>query len=484
MSNRGKRKDRRGQKNTSSLAQHVRVGKTLKPPMLARLELTPSNWHEEFPEIIWFGLLVGNGPREQVLELIRTIAGHLGKHSSGFNGDITLSGLSAAPSETRSELISIITAAEPARVLLAPLLLFPDLPGRGSWEAGLPAIPERDAWQLLSSAVSKMLFHQTQESTDCQWALMLGRMAAGTLHVPPELAKEIAFYPHLGDQRHVRPMIRSMRLGVGASLGGAGNWSPLFWVECLKRTGCQPLPEELTGGSPKPGTTLDRLRSVRGALVQHCRSTVVTTSIDAKHDTAFGMALYVLALLEEMVQSLAGATTIWARNSLRTILECSITLDYLARKNDPALWRSHRVFGAGQAKLTRLKLDEIPKEPDSVPGEMVDRLANEDVWQEFLNIELGHWANSNLRTLAEEAGRKDAYDTFYSWTSMFTHGHWGAIRATVFDTCRNPLHRLHRIPRSTPRPMSDTVSDAAALVDQVLSTVASLFPPLAARVSI
>jgi hypothetical protein len=43
---------------------------------------------------------------------------------------------------------------------------------------------------------------------------------------------------------------------------------------------------------------------------------------------------------------------------LRTVLECYVTLAYLMKKNDEALWRSFRVYGAGQGKLAFLKIDE------------------------------------------------------------------------------------------------------------------------------
>src|SRR5215208_8280936 len=63
---------------------------------------------------------------------------------------------------------------------------------------------------------------------------------------------------------------------------------------------------------------------------------------------------------------------------------------------------------------------------------------------------------------------KDEYDRYYGWASAFSHGHWGAVRDSVLQTCQNPLHRLHRIPRATRRTLEDDVHDACRLVDQVL----------------
>lgn len=91
--------------------------------------------------------------------------------------------------------------------------------------------------------------------------------------------------------------------------------------------------------------------------------------------------------------------------------------------------------------------------------------------------------------MSEDAGVKDFYDRYYAWryyawTSTFSHGHWGALRDTVFDTCGNPLHRLHRIPRATPRPLPDVVPDAALCLDRILEAVSQCYPDFPSRVSL
>ena len=82
------------------------------------------------------------------------------------------------------------------------------------------------------------------------------------------------------------------------------------------------------------------------------------------------------------------------------------------------------------------------------------------------------------------AGVKDDYDRFYSWTSIYSHGHWAAIRATVFDTCGNPLHRFHRIPRSTVRSQGDVLADSVVLVDKLLELVDRAYPTFASRAAV
>jgi hypothetical protein len=106
------------------------------------------------------------------------------------------------------------------------------------------------------------------------------------------------------------------------------------------------------------------------------------------------------------------------------------------------------------------------------------------MWEEFQPIELGHWDKKDLRTLSESIGLKGEYDRFYSWTSSYSHGHWGAIRESVFDTCMNPLHRLHRIPRPKAKALPDVVPDACFYVDKILEVLDKLYPHFAGRVTV
>jgi hypothetical protein len=163
-------------------------------------------------------------------------------------------------------------------------------------------------------------------------------------------------------------------------------------------------------------------------------------------------------------------------------LECYVNLAYLAEKDSPQLWSSFRVYGAGQAKLAFLKISESEERPSFVTSEALESLANEDMYQEYLSIDLGHWEKSNLRRLSDEAGVKDEYDRYYPWTSTYSHGHWAAVRDSVFDVCGNPLHRLHRIPRPAARLLDDVVDDACKLVDRILGIVENCYPGLRVQV--
>jgi hypothetical protein len=156
-------------------------------------------------------------------------------------------------------------------------------------------------------------------------------------------------------------------------------------------------------------------------------------------------------------------------------------LAYLVKKRDEQLWAAYRSYGGGQAKLAFLKLIEADDLPRYVDLEALKELANEDLWQEYLDIDLGHWANKDLRRLSEEVGVKPVYDKYYGWPSSFVHAQWGAVRSTVFATCLNPLHRLHRVPRPPRDDFEDLSWDAVVLGNLLLEAVNDAYSGLTVR---
>jgi hypothetical protein len=469
----------------TTLVKHTRLGSKLLPPMAQLPKLNPSSWKDErMPEMLWAALLFTQLPREMVFTKIHKLANFIHQFHETDNPpfNLTLSGINQFQREHQVDFLRILIDSEEYKKALSPLLLFDSLPGREIWNKYLNN--QNLDWEPLMIAVANSLDHQSQVSTDCRWVRLVSVIAAGKLMLPSlEMVKEIADYPNRGDQRKVRPTIRATEIAL-VDLFEINNsvWPSQFWAECLEKTDCFLLtkPNQVTF---QPGTTVEKIRSVYSKLLQHCLETRVTTAIDAKHETVFGIAFYSLKLLVELMQ-INASQTISAQLVLRTMVECFITLAYLSKKDDEKLWKSYRVFGAGQAKLTYLKLETSEDIPNYVDIETLKELANEDLWEEFLPIELGHWDNANLRKLSEEAGVKEIYDRYYSWTSSYLHGHWGPIRDTIYDTCGNPLHRLHRIPGNQQQLLPDVLPDACMIIDRILETVSNCYPSFAVRVNL
>ena len=484
-----KPKKQKKQSVFTPITKHSRKGKVLIPPMLGIPNVNFSSWvNDRLPEMVWAALLLTNDNivRNEALDVFRQVGKFVSKNSdNGILPEITITGLSKFPGDKLLELLVSITAKEKQRKALLPLLLFDSLPAKEIWVRALSSENEEIHWEPLAHAVAKTLDHQSQEATDCRWLRVYCMMLGGKLKLPSEeLIKEIYYYPNYGDMRKVRPSIRASEGAFNMLEEKHDNWPISFWKECYEKTPCIPLnikPNYRFKSDTKK--ILQILADIYTNLVDHSFNTSKQTDINPRHDTIFGTAFFTLLLLRELLKA-DNRISISGRLILRTIVECYITLFYLIKKDDEELWKSYRVFGTGQAKLSWLKYDDMEKKPEFIDLDMLKNFANEDMWLEYVQINLGHWEKSNLRKMSEDCGVKDVYDKYYSWTSTYTHGHWGAIRETAFDTCGNPLHRLHRIPSLKAPNHPDVVPDALQLINEMMNKVSDYYPDFKCRFDI
>ena len=468
----------------SSLEDHTRVGSKLLPPLAQIPNFHSGSWiGQRIPEVIWAGLLFSNLHRGAVIGKVRELGAYMSQvRGKDFQAsDIYLSGLSELPLSIQEDTVELLTTPDDFATALSPLLLFDSLPAKDVWKKHLKGYaPE---WGSLAIAVARLLDHQSQESTDCRWATMYCMLIAGRLSFvagAEESAREIHDYPLYGDPALVRPTIRASEGALAASLQWKSAWQNSFWKECLEKTGCFPL-QERNDAAAEPPTSIEKINLAYSQSKNLFMQTMLTSGVDSKHEAVFGFIFYSLGLLAELMRMNA-SQAVSARLVLRTLLECYINLAYLVKKDDEELWKLYRVFGAGQAKLSYLKLETSNDSPNYVTIDMLKALANEDVWEEFLPIELGHWANSDLRKMSEEAGLKEMYDRYYSWTSSYAHGHWGPIRDAAYEICGNPLHRLHRIPSEHFRLLPNVLPDACAIVDRILHVAGQCYPEIQLRI--
>lgn len=482
--------------NTSSLRQHRRIGKTLLPPFLTipGPGFTHVSWtNDRLPEMLWACLVISVIPRNHALDIFRTIAAIGLKYrdnEASAQWRLYHSDLLMLPEEILIQLVQIVTKHPLGCACLRPLLLLDKLPGKERWELLLNTEPQEGDWQTLGNAVLVTLDHQSQESTDIRWLCILFKMALGQFHFAEamkERVDEIVHYPNLGDMRSVRPSIRAMEISF-AMPGGVKKaqtvWASDFWAECFSRTACVPaeIPRSL-GKQHNIRKSIEALQETHHHLINHWFETAATSDIDARHDTAFGFCFYGIAILLEMLVG-ENAFGITGRVLLRTLVEIRITLAYLKRKDDLALWTKFRSFGVGQAKLALLKLDDIHNQPKFATPDVLERLSNEDYYQEFVAIDLGHWCDLDLRKMAEESNMKSDYDRFYGWSSSFVHGHWSALRDACMMHCFNPLHRLHRIPLPSHRILESAAWDGVELLNAMLSDLSTIYPTFEKRIGL
>jgi Family of unknown function (DUF5677) len=483
-----KGKKKKAEKSYSGIDAHKREKKSLIPPLMAIPGVVLQSWvNERLPEMLWAALLISRLGREHALERFRTAAALVPNLPIKERMiEPTLSGLASLDGKILRRFLSVVCTDSESKNALRPLLLLDELPAKQVWAITIGLTPVPEDWESLKMAVLAVLDHQSQEATDCRWLRVLFHVLSGKFHLPTkEHVREILNYPAFGLQQKVRPTIRSMEGILDQFSKSASNWPASFWKQCLRDTPCDARHTLEAESLPLIATTGRRLREVREALARHERACLDTTGVDAKHDATFGFGGYALAILDELI-SAGNSTAIIGRIGLRTLLECYVTFLHLKCRDDSVLWMAYRQYGSGQAKLAFLKLTNASATavPSYINPEILQQLANEDRWLEFVSIDLGHWAATDLRKLSEDSGVKPDYDRLYPWTSAFTHGNWAAVRNSCFDLCINPLHRLHRRLRSNTADLGDVVPEACELVDKILDTVDSLYPGFTQRVTL
>jgi hypothetical protein len=364
------------------------------------------------------------------------------------------------------------------------MMVFDELPGEDRWEALLGAPKEGD-WEVIYRAVAFAYDHQSERATDVRWMRGMTEINKGRVHFAPHLEKLVEGmlnYSEREDFREVGSRIRAFEMITRGlpEKRDPSPWLAQFWSEAFHRTECIPSnPDE--GVGPRDEKSLaDSLEKAGLALLEHYMASITTTAVDARHECAFGIVFYILHLTYFALWSAVGMS-IQGRLCLRTIVEAYIILVYLGKKDDPTIWMQYRNYGSSQAKLAFLKFKEEDA-PDFVTKQLLETLANSDVWMEYQNIKLGAWADKNLRKMAEEAGIKDFYDKYYDALSGYTHGNWSAVTHSVFGTCMNPLHRFHRIPFPPRFFKEDSSADMVKIVNLALEQIAMLYPPFKQRV--
>lgn len=481
-------------KNETDLNKYKKEGKVLKPPF-AQIQISTSSWiNQRMPDLLWTILIVSQLDREKALDFFRYSMRHIEGKKNLY--DITLSGIGNFPEKECGAFIKHLLNYERAPIpyILKPMLLYEKLPALQYWKEAINQQPDPNKdWKIISEALKKCLWHQSQEATDCRWVKVLAEVVSGNLIINPESIRKILLYPTEGDQREVRPMIRATEIVPRNET--ASLWPMHFWNESFEKTQC--IPEQAANREIEIRHTnlqqelehtrknyLDETIKARHALIDHFFETISTTAIDARHQGVFGLALFGLETSIENNFYRTGLS-VNGRVMLRVLFETYITLAYLIKKEkeQPKVWDDYRSHGSGQANLIYRKFEENNYASSTVDKETIERIANEDKWVEFVPINLGHWDSSDLRKLSEYVGEKQLYDQYYAYTSGFVHGSWAAVRESVFQKCFNPLHRLHLLPTFDLPLMSSVTKDMMDLTNKLLSLVGVAYPSFDIQIS-
>ncbi|MBB3308356.1 hypothetical protein FHT78_000085 [Rhizobium sp. BK196] len=461
----------------------------------------PASWIDEcVPNILWAVLVVSSIDRMEYLDVFRRLIENCFENLPKRKElHITHNFLSVASEDEFDVMMKPILADKRLHETLSTLLAIETLPDRKHWERHLKLGDKGAALRQLAAAIADVFDHQSEKSTDIRWLKTLYVVCCRdqlTFDISlKDKIKEIVDFPNFGQQEQVRPSIRALELGlrqIEFQLEDAEkHWpagrqkmaiynSEAFWQQMFNDAPCLVL-SEYPSQETAPADVLEEISRLADVVSDHYMKTITTTKADPRHEAAFGLALYAIQLA--LISGSLGHSQTDGRVTLRTIVETFILLRYLTQEDNETLWLQYRKYGAGQTKLAFLKYMKQENLPDFIDLAELHRIANEDRWMEFQDIDLGHWAGANLRKMAELAAVKDVYDKYYDWTSGFVHGQWASTRSTVFVNCLNPLHRYHVVPSSSVLQMPSVLPDACKLINRMIDDLNSLYPTLKMRLS-
>lgn len=486
MANRAKRGQ--GQKR---LAQMPRKNGVLQSSLSSFPGMTLSSWRDErLPDILWAALLTANLGRETYLQTFREVSNRCEALSS--NAWVGMGHTNFAKlSDVEFDFLIEPLKSENLLSHLRPLNLFKDLPDRSHWQRHVEGWEHQDFddYNSVVKAIGLNSWHQSETATDIRWLKVVSMISGGKMHFASGMAKqaeEILGFPNVGDMRSVRPSIRAAEQSFSVMSDTTDHGSPMpwvnsFWKQCKLETACyraeprRPTRVNLDG-------LFENIVDVYRSVEDHFHRQESFDAVDSRLDAVFGLTLYALSMMLNLV---AGNSyrRVEGRLMLRSLSEGYITLAYLLHVDATKVWNQYRNYGQGQAKLSYLKsIDFSQKDKANFFSESdLEELANEDKWEEFVDIDLGSWSNKSIRSMSEDAGVKDLYDKFFTWPSGYIHGHWSAVRDTVYDLCMNPLHRLHRIPAIPRANMNDCAEDASKLVNLTLDLLNEAYPSFKPR---
>ena len=151
---------------------------------------------------------------------------------------------------------------------------------------------------------------------------------------------------------------------------------------------------------------------------------------------------------------------------LRAMIDVYINFAWILK--DPSE-RSERfvLYGLGQQKLQlehrrkQLTKEGIEVESDPVVKATEDWI-NSQRYEFLVDVDVGHWAGLNVRSMAEEADCMDLYNFSYAPFSAGVHSTWPHLCRLNLTVCKNPLHKFHRVPTIDEYPSDIGFLDTAA----------------------
>lgn len=179
--------------------------------------------------------------------------------------------------------------------------------------------------------------------------------------------------------------------------------------------------------------------------------------IDPIHSETFSVIGALLARQVTLSIQLARSPATWNGHAaplfLRSQTDLHITVAWILGDLIKRA-RMYVLHGLGEEKLIIEQYKkEISDDPETPNLELIKQLiAVKSDWlssqrhEWLVEVNLGHWAQLDTRTMAKEADCESLYKFAYKPFSHVAHNMWPHVSIYNSKQCENPLHRYHLIP--------------------------------------
>jgi hypothetical protein len=440
-----------------------------------RFPLEEISWHRDMlPDFLWLALMLGRRSDWQAARSALDVVDRFVPEGPRF-ADGRLSMFALVPEDERERVRMALRTEAPHALPDAfghALGLYPSCPARWLYEDWLK---HQEPNPEIGVALMRSLIEDNRDKSGVRETRL--RMAAisravirGKLQDPDILEMGPKYPARLSssEQNRFEAQMRASWMsfvGMESVKYPPNEWPGDFWRRSRQLAPCrvrsereeQEMPKEEDG--PLDAEPLMQLSEMR-AIVDACDALgkgLRATQLEVLRDPAadepnavlFGLASRMYRLLYTFIERPSAWAPDTASLHLRPIVDARILVGWLITRDDPEIFAAYREHGLGRLKLVRehIKAD-LGEDLDDSALEMLDYLdarvnLERDEW--FQPVNLGSFADVDVRKMAMEAGLKREYDLTYAPLSSENHGEWPTVRDDDTLLCEEPLHGDHRV---------------------------------------
>lgn len=401
------------------------------------------------PEYLWIGMILDKLGRDNGIKKIMDIFLKLHQIAPSLT-TVRISQILSLDKEIQRIFFQYITelGVQEALVPLTILFTYSNYPVFTEFFYN-PTHTIDNRLEILLNAMQKIMDHQSNESTDIRYLVLIFYLIVGKLKLLREELDLILMYPSTSHEseimRKIRPSIRATEMVILYNEKLCSEFLQNFWRNISMMSECDAFPITF----PKETRPLLNYMKNLYEIFSYLNNLFISCSpLDEKMNVLLGIATYSYKRLKEIYDHNL-FNSISGRGGIRALIENYIMMKYLVKNeaDHDNIWQDYQLYGIGCYKLvlSRYREKDFPI-ASHCNIKYIEALVNEFTNEEYINMDTKYFDKQNIRTKAENVDEKDLYGLYYDYDSSFEHGLWGAIRESSFIKCLNPAHKYHCIP--------------------------------------